>query len=652
MERKFNYADLSQVSKKTVDRNKRIESQREKFLEQYHAKLKEEVAAAEKLKQDQILSNARFSQTSPYIKNKERTKIAEQTIRYADRVSTAAMTDILSTLVEKSLLLDESEYLKLNPDYKSHIRETVKSFLESGNLETDIRDKRTLLIMEHVAKSIPEAKTGIYLKEEDIIDMVRKSTPAQINSAIDSLSGNIKERVANIVVKEQDEAREIEGDVKEVEQAAGKPEEAQAGGVPGLPPEIVEALAQVGIQPTPDGQFVDQEGNPVPPEAVEQILMQMSGQGAPGQEGGAPEGAPVGPDGQPMPGPEMGMDPAAAGGMPPMGPEAPGLGYAPGQATPEFSQGAVTGQTQVVPQTANKNTAVEVAPDGTVKINIARESFYQEVPRQGILESLALNEAKDMLKEGKEYNGDLALANALLHLTILEAFNTTGLFNLSEIDYRKMLNIPLKKKVLKETELGSAAAEPVATSDAAAKEETPSVTNKDVFPADEHKQTEEVKEVIVQESSGYKEKFKALLKKYGVKSPADLKGEQKSKFFKEADAMHISKEEMALMEEEVPAAPAVKEELVFGIPEEKKFPLNSKEEVLAAIRGFGSVAPQHEEKLAKAIIKQAKKFDVDLKIVPKTSKLFKYLPQEVSVEEKKEEQPKSWKEKAVNALKK
>jgi hypothetical protein len=51
---------------------------------------------------------------------------------------------------------------------------------------------------------------------------------------------------------------------------------------------------------------------------------------------------------------------------------------------------------------------------------------------------------------------------------------------------------------LTEEELGSAAAEPIATSDAPAKEATPDVTNKDVFPADEHKQTEEVKEVIVE----------------------------------------------------------------------------------------------------------------------------------------------------------
>jgi hypothetical protein len=52
--------------------------------------------------------------------------------------------------------------------------------------------------------------------------------------------------------------------------------------------------------------------------------------------------------------------------------------------------------------------------------------------------------------------------------------------------------------LLEEVALGSVAAEPVATSDAPAKEATPDVTNKDLFPAEEHKQTEEVKEVIVE----------------------------------------------------------------------------------------------------------------------------------------------------------
>jgi hypothetical protein len=440
MERKLNYADLGQVSKKTVERNKRLEQQGEGFLQEYYTKLNKEQQLAEQKKQEEILSNARFSQASPYMKNKERAKLMEQTVQYADKATTAVMTDVLSTIVENSLLLDVEDYAKLNPEYKSEIKDTIKSLLENGNIELDVEDKRVLAIMEHVARNLPQVNTGIYLKEEEIIDMVRKSTPAQINSAIESLSGDVKERVANIVVKEQDQAAEIEGDVQEVRGAAGIPsEEEMASQDPGLPEEVLQALEEVGIQATPDGQFIDQEGNPVPPEAVEQILAQMQGgempvEGEEGQEGEMP----MSPEEEAMMAQQQGMAP----GMEDPYADDEYLEYQQGQATPGFSQGQASGQSEIVPQTANKNTAVEVGPDGTVRINIVRENFYRETPRQGILESLALNEAKEMLAEGKEYNGDLALANALVHLTILETFNATGLIPISEMDYKRMFNLP------------------------------------------------------------------------------------------------------------------------------------------------------------------------------------------------------------------
>jgi hypothetical protein len=449
MEKKFNYADLSQVSKKTVDKNKKIEAQGEQFLKEYYAKLSEEKTLLEKKKEAEILSNARFSQASPYMKNKAKTKLMEDTISYADRATTAVMTDILSTIVENSLLLDTEDYAKLNPSYKEEIKGTVKSFLESANIELDVSDKRTLTLMEYVAKSLPQVNTGVYLKEEEIIDMVKKSTPAEVMSAIDSLSGSVKDRVAGIVVREQDQAAEIEGDVQEVRDVAGIPSEEEAAAQdPGLPEEIVQALAQVGIEATPDGQFIDQEGNPVPPEAVEQILTQMQGEQegempVEGQEGEMPvegqEGEmPMSPEEEAMMAQQQGMAP----GMEDPYADDEYLAYQQGTTTPGFSQGAVSGEQQIVPQTANKNTAVEVAPDGTVKINIVRERFYQEVPRQGILESLALNEAKDMIAEGKEYNGDLAIAKALVHLTILETFNQSGLITITEMDYKKMFNLP------------------------------------------------------------------------------------------------------------------------------------------------------------------------------------------------------------------
>jgi hypothetical protein len=65
--------------------------------------------------------------------------------------------------------------------------------------------------------------------------------------------------------------------------------------------------------------------------------------------------------------------------------------------------------------------------------------------------------------------------------------------------------IVAKKESLGESELGSAAAEPVHT-EKAPKEHTPEIENSDVYPADEHEQAEEVEEVIVEgEEEGEKE---------------------------------------------------------------------------------------------------------------------------------------------------
>jgi hypothetical protein len=70
-----------------------------------------------------------------------------------------------------------------------------------------------------------------------------------------------------------------------------------------------------------------------------------------------------------------------------------------------------------------------------------------------------------------------------------------------------------KRQALKESELGSAAAEPVHGS-GEAKEHTPELDNKDVYPADEHEQSEEVEEIVVESGSRHKlRKVESLEKK-------------------------------------------------------------------------------------------------------------------------------------------
>jgi hypothetical protein len=451
MERKFNYADLNQVSKKTVANSKRIEEQTESFIKQHQAKVLAEKAAAEAKLNEEVLNNARFSHGSIYAKNKARVQAMQEAVSYTDNASVAVVTHILSTIVENSLLLDVEDFAKLNPNYKKTIKETVSSFLKNGDIETLIEDKRTLAIMEHVARNLPDVKTGIYLKEEELIDIVKRSSPVEINSAIDSLSGDVKARVANIVVTEQDETDEIEKEVEEIKNSTKKPEEleaeqmAAAEGMPvegEVPAEGMPVEGEVPAEELPADEFTGEE------EMVEEMPV----------EGEVP-----------------------AEEMPIEGEEEDYL---------ETDNGhTLNGQPLSQPK-----TSIKVLPSGEVAIDVFKEQFYRETPRQGILESLALNEAKEMLAEGKEYNGDLVLGNALLQLTILETFNVTGLMPISEMDYKKMLNVPAKKKKIVKEELGDAAAEPVHT-DEQPKEETPEVENKDILVG---QHAEEVKEVVVE----------------------------------------------------------------------------------------------------------------------------------------------------------
>ncbi len=61
----------------------------------------------------------------------------------------------------------------------------------------------------------------------------------------------------------------------------------------------------------------------------------------------------------------------------------------------------------------------------------------------------------------------------------------------------------------------------------------------------------------------------------------------------------------------------------FGIPEERKYPLNDEAHVRAAVKFFNKVEPKYEESLAKRIIKRIKELDLDIQIGD-DNKLSKY----------------------------
>lgn len=65
--------------------------------------------------------------------------------------------------------------------------------------------------------------------------------------------------------------------------------------------------------------------------------------------------------------------------------------------------------------------------------------FVQESYKHRVIETLALNEASKMLEEGLEVNPDLALANTIKLVTVLETLDSSGLITIGRKGYENIL---------------------------------------------------------------------------------------------------------------------------------------------------------------------------------------------------------------------
>lgn len=68
----------------------------------------------------------------------------------------------------------------------------------------------------------------------------------------------------------------------------------------------------------------------------------------------------------------------------------------------------------------------------------------------------------------------------------------------------------------------------------------------------------------------------------------------------------------------------------FGIPEDKKFPLDSIEHVKSAIKLFGHAEESKKKSLAKRIAAKAKEYNIE---IPETTQVYKYLKEDAAVDE-------------------
>lgn len=356
-----NLFNMNNYSKKTLEKEKAQRKANAEYLANYDKNLKESIEAEEKKKMEDAMSAARFGYSSTYTRSKNRVLSLQEEIEYQNNSTTIAMTEMVTEVVCDALLLDEEEFVKLNPNYKSEIRETVRGFLENAEINENINNADTLKLVEYVSRTLPNTKEGKYLTEEDIYSIIEKKKSIDVDGAIKSLSGNVSSRVATLVEKEQKRVDEIE---KDIEKVAPKKEKVAA--------ETTEVVEEVPAEEEIAAKEVPTE------EVVEEM----------------PE---------------------------------------------ETTQEEIPAEGELTTVENDPHKKIKINSDGSVSIDVFHESFVHETPRTGLIESLAVNEAQNLLAEGKEYNGDLCIANAIMYVTILEAMNEMDLLNVTERSYANII---------------------------------------------------------------------------------------------------------------------------------------------------------------------------------------------------------------------
>jgi hypothetical protein len=65
-------------------------------------------------------------------------------------------------------------------------------------------------------------------------------------------------------------------------------------------------------------------------------------------------------------------------------------------------------------------------------------------------------------------------------------------------------------------------------------------------------------------------------------------------------------------------------DIVYGIPEQKKFPLDTRAHVISAIRFFNYAGPAYEKELASAIKRKIKEYGITDLRPSKVNRFYKY----------------------------
>lgn len=124
---------------------------------------------------------------------------------------------------------------------------------------------------------------------------------------------------------------------------------------------------------------------------------------------------------------------------------------------PETKPNPVLADPEAAPATPEENPIDQTTPAVQESIRFVKKNY-----KAGILETLALNESRKMLSEGKELNNTLALSNAIKLITIFEALDASHVVKFGTENYNRIISAsgrdmnPVAKTDLPGSEISSA----------------------------------------------------------------------------------------------------------------------------------------------------------------------------------------------------
>ena len=377
-----------------------------------------------------LMEGASYTVNASIHRNKQRVKTLVESLEYKDKMSKSAMCEMLTKAVKGALLLDESEYRGLNPNYENEIKSLVESFMENADLNMEIEVPETLQLIEHISRTLPETKTGILLNENQILESMNLG---KMDDVLKELSKNISKRVAKLVSDEKEEKASIVDDINQVQASTVEPSE--------LPQDAAidtnAAIAQPEMAPQmPDAPVVDPNevtAQEMPAEVPQDVATVQPETAQAPVEQPVPQYQTRGEILQAYDNREIDLDTA-------------------NQLLKELEIQGSMATNNAAEEVADENTisdeernaAIEFAFKDIKKKNALNENaklFIKTTPKTGLLETFAVNEGIKMINEGKEYNGNLALANALTYITVLEAFNQSGLLTIDDAKYGDLVSL-------------------------------------------------------------------------------------------------------------------------------------------------------------------------------------------------------------------